>query len=179
MVELKKQKAVLGIRLVFLPLKESNSFIARFFINKGISSKNFLTNKEIRAAISSSGFKEKSAIGSMSMQIEKYAATASFFAYYPFGYRGELKKFLLKKGIAQLLEYRVFEYVKKNFPNVKKIDYGEVTNLERLAALKKRGVTNFSLHKHDFEDAFINLGKKIARDTLVGRIDSLRSLRRK
>ena len=74
---------------------------AEFYIGLGVSSPDFLTNKEIRGEISKAEFPNGKRLGYMDANFEPTRHTIICGSYYPFF---AVSGHFSKKGIAQLLE---------------------------------------------------------------------------
>ena len=175
-----EQKLVPGIRILISPQKRGVGIDVKFFIDQGVSAKDFVTNKEIRALIESNNLKQNYSLGYAKLDYVKKYALAVFFSFYPFNAVPHLAK--AKKGVGQLLEYRILEHFRKAFKGVEFIAHPS-SNTLRENALYRRYDTKILIHEiksdYSFDDALKYLRQKIARDTLKGRGITPRPLRRK
>jgi predicted GNAT family acetyltransferase len=109
-----------------------------FDIAQGAPSKTFLTNPEIRKIIEERKIPLSTTFGVMSLKVNPKENYAMWDNYFPFASAG-IRDAFGKKGIAQLLEYRVVQAVTENFPNVTKLTHEEnAYSKARAAQLLKR-----------------------------------------
>ena len=102
-----EQKLVLGIKIKFTPVGNFG-LRADFSIGLGVSSPDFLTNREIREEISKLKAPEGQRVGKMDAIVNPSANTLYWQNYHPtINLSHDLgKAAFVRKGLAQLLEYR-------------------------------------------------------------------------
>lgn len=138
-----------------------------FEVGLGASSKYFATNSQIRKAISTAKLPPGFQLGYYAIAENKSMGGGYWVSYEPFL---GVKNFN-KKGIAQILEYRVLEKIKSDFPKIKRLWHHSRVTVEREEQLKKRGFSGRQLYLSGYtvEEALLRLRQKIANDTLKAR----------
>ncbi|MDD5163881.1 MAG: hypothetical protein PHD95_06800 [Candidatus ainarchaeum sp.] len=135
-----------------------------FWIEEGIPSKEFLTNQTIRKAIRELPYSFGRHLGMMMLRkTPEKKDTAYWAAYYPFPDTRD--RWLEKKGIAQLLEYRVLQKFRELHPTVSHVKHITPSQL-RISQLQRRGLNP---EHYSFEEAIQKLRQKIAKDTRKAR----------
>jgi hypothetical protein len=150
MVGLKER---LGLKITFTPIGEKGHpvfFVAAFNVGYGVPSHDFISTEEIRGGIDNYNkwapsmgqalLRTGGLLGSITMRIEKNRKGAVWTGVYPFKVEGGVQSLFRKRGIAQILEWRVLNEAKKRFPLLKSIrhaDRGGMTAL-RDTQLKRR-----------------------------------------
>lgn len=175
------QKIVLGIKIKFTSVGDFG-LRADFSVGLGVSSPDFLTNKEIREEISKLKVPAGQHLGEMTARFNPSENFLYWQSYWPtFSLSHELNKAtFFKLGLAQLLEFRYLNKFKKIFPKVKHIKHEMGAGTYRRSQLLSRGLTMAKLNKgYSFVHGIDLLRRKIVRDTLKGRGITPRPLKRK
>lgn len=170
-----KQKLVLGL-MIEREVEDSGYMIFDFKVGLGFPSKDFVSNREIREALLKSNLPIGFKVGRYKLYPNKSMQGAYWGVYMPFlGVREGVKEFR-KKGIAQLLEFRVLQKVQSDFPEVKRLWHDLRIAPDRENQLKKRGLTEEQIFVRGYsvDKALSHLREKIANDTLKGRMPLLK-----
>jgi predicted GNAT family acetyltransferase len=146
----------IGIRITYN--KEAGTpLFADFWIEEGIPSKEFLTNQTIRKTIRESPYSVGCHLGVMILKKNPKGNKACWVRYNPFPCTD---LWLGKKGIAQLLEYRVLQKFREQHPTVSQVKHIDPSQL-RIGQLQRRGLNP---NCYSFKNAIKKLRKKIAKD---------------
>lgn len=131
-------QAIPGIKIIMQRTgnRKKRELLFKFVIDTKPTGPDFLTSPLIRDLILQHGLKKGSEFGWLKWNIEGKAITEE--AYFPI-YR--LPDLFLKKGIAQALELKSLQKVRRTFPSVERFfhDRGDTRPL-RKAQIEKRGL---------------------------------------
>ncbi len=139
---------------------------------KQSTSGRFITNPEIRAAISAGKVIPGTALGTFSLsRISRN--TAEWLSYFPFDRIPKTsQRFFTRKGIAQLLELYALQHIQQQFPTITRVQHERDSWIPRnnisearRAQIQSRG-TDFS---YSMQHVLDMLRWKIGRDTLKHR----------
>lgn len=89
----------------------------RFEVSENTPSQTFLTNPTIRQLLLENKIQRGTTLGVMTLNLHHSRGCAEIVAYFPFATQG-FKDIFSKKGIAQLLEYRALQLIKKRYPGI-------------------------------------------------------------
>ncbi|MCX6802582.1 MAG: hypothetical protein NT067_05745 [Candidatus Diapherotrites archaeon] len=184
MAELKEH---VGLKMAFGTIEKKDGslwFGTEFIVSSGIPSRDFISTEEIRARIDSynnwapsMGYPllgEGSLLGHINIRIEKNRKDAVWQEVYPFKQKEGVQSFFRRHGIAQVLEWRVLNEAKKQFPLLRSIRHADQKGMTALRdkQLKRRGSN--PTDRMDFELEREKLRERIRKDTLEHRTPKIR-----